>query len=116
VTDASSARVSLRHDPQAKVYEAVLDGEVVGGIAYDVEANRVSLLTTTVTPALQGRGIASAMIRLTLDAIRRDGHTVTIICPVVRSFIERHPDYENVIDAGHPGVKSTSSARRPPRR
>jgi hypothetical protein len=32
------------------------------------------------------------------------GKTVTIMCPIVRTFIVNNPGYADLIDPGHPGA------------
>jgi hypothetical protein len=36
--------------------------------------------------------------------------TVTIICPIVRTFIDNHPEYEDLVDRKRPGVKTAARA------
>jgi hypothetical protein len=36
--------------------------------------------------------------------VRAQGKTVTIMCPIVRTFIEHNPEYADLIDPKHPGV------------
>jgi predicted GNAT family acetyltransferase len=47
------------------------------------------------------------MIRRILDTVRSQNRTVTIICPIVRTFIDAHPEYEDLVNVHHPGVKNT---------
>jgi predicted GNAT family acetyltransferase len=66
--------------------------------------DRLVLLATSVFPEFRGQGVATELIRRVLDDVRRQHKTVTIMCPVVRTFIDRHPDYADLVDAQHPGV------------
>lgn len=43
-----------------------------------------------------------------LDDVRAQGKTVTIMCRIVRTFIERNPEYADLIDPEHPGVTKVS--------
>ena len=71
---------------------------------YEIEGPRLVLSHTAVQPRFQHQGIASALIAAALDDIRAKGKKVTIICPLVHSFIEGHPAYADLVDAEHPGV------------
>ncbi len=55
-----------------------------GGIAY---------LHTEVPPELSGRGIASFLIKYILDDAAAKGLKVKPVCPFVRAYIEKHPEY-----------------------
>jgi predicted GNAT family acetyltransferase len=62
------------------------------------------LLATSVFPEFRKQGIATELIRRVLDDVRAQGKTVTIMCPIVRTFIEHNPEYADLIDPKHPGV------------
>ena len=55
-------------------------------------------------PRVPQQGIATELIRRVLDDVRAQGKTVTIMCPIVRTFIENNPEYADLIDSKHPGV------------
>ena len=82
----------------------VRDNKALGRFELDVEgalafANyRVTpqalIITHTETPrALRGRGIASELIKGSLDLIRADGHKVIAGCGFVVDFLYKHPEY-----------------------
>lgn len=66
------------------------------------------LLATSVDPEFRKQGIATELIRRVLEDVRAQGRTITIRCPIVRTFIDRHPEYEDLVDVAHPGVRRTS--------
>ncbi|MGK5740626.1 GNAT family N-acetyltransferase [Micromonospora sp. URMC 103] len=93
------------HDEKLATYNAVVGGREVAGLTYDVARdNRLVLLATSVIPEFRNRGIATELIRRVLDDVRVQGRTVTIRCPIVRTFIEHNPEYADLIDPEHPGV------------
>ncbi|MGX1548804.1 GNAT family N-acetyltransferase [Streptomyces adustus] len=94
------------NDEKAGVYEARAGGaKVAGGLTYQVAGeNRLVLLATSVFPEFRNRGIATELIRRVLDDVRVQGKTVTLTCPVVRTFIERNPAYADLVDPEHPGA------------
>jgi GNAT superfamily N-acetyltransferase len=55
-------------------------------------------------PEFRKQGIATELIRRVLDDVRAQGKTVTIMCRIVRTFIERNAEYADLIDPEHPGV------------
>ncbi|MFF4901823.1 GNAT family N-acetyltransferase [Streptomyces sp. NPDC001068] len=92
-------------DEKAGVYEARAGGTEVAGLTYQAAGgNRLVLLATSVFPEFRQRGIATELIRRVLDDVRAQGKTVTLTCPVVRTFVEHNPAYADLIDPQHPGA------------
>jgi uncharacterized protein len=52
-----------------------------------------------VPPELGGKGIGSKLIRGALDSVRADGLKVIPQCPFVKAFIEKNPDYQDLLKA-----------------
>jgi len=47
---------------------------------------------------LEGRGVGSKLIRAALDSARDRGLKVIPICPFVKAFIVRHPEYQALVE------------------
>lgn len=94
------------NDEEHAVYEAVVGDTEVGGITYSLTGGRIVLISAFVSPEFRNQGFATEMIRQVLDDVRAQGKRATIICPIVRTFIDKHPQYEALVDPAHPGVKS----------
>ena len=93
------------NDEETGIYEAILGDTVVAGLPYNVAGDdRLVLLATSVFPEFRKQGIATELIRRVLNDVRGQGKTVTIMCPIVRTFIEHNPEYADLIDSKHPGV------------
>jgi len=100
---------TLVKDERARTYVAIVGDREIGGLTYDVaDADRLVLLATSVDPEFRKQGIATELIRRVLEDVRAQGRTITIRCPIVRTFIDRHPEYEDLVDVAHPGVRRTS--------
>ncbi|MBF8188151.1 N-acetyltransferase [Nonomuraea sp. K274] len=99
------------NDEKIGIYEAIAGDREIAGLPYNVASdNRLVLLATSVFPEFRKQGIGTELIRRVLDDVRAQGKTVTIMCPVVRRFIEHNPEYTDLIDPKHPGV--TKGSRR----
>ncbi|MGO4248456.1 GNAT family N-acetyltransferase [Paenarthrobacter sp. RAF54_2] len=93
------------NDEKTGIYEAILGDTEIAGLPYNlVDDDRLVLLATSVFPKFRKQGIATELIRRVFDDVRAQGKTVTIMCPIVRTFIERNPQYADLIDPKHPGV------------
>lgn len=77
-------------------YEAYLDGERVGELAYARRGDLVTALHTEVSPEAEGQGVGGALARALLDDARAGERLVMPLCPFVSGWIDRHPDYQGV--------------------
>ena len=57
----------------------------LGGIAY---------IHTEVPPELAGRGLGSILVRHILDYAQNEGLKVKAVCPFVKAYIDKHPEYQ----------------------
>jgi predicted GNAT family acetyltransferase len=83
---------SLRH------FEIIVDGKVAGFIQYVARPGKIILVHTEIDDAFEGRGLGSQLAAATLDDIRAQGLRVVPLCPFVASYIERHPEYDDLVD------------------
>lgn len=97
------------NDDKAGTYEAIAGDTVIAGLTYNVAGDdRLVLLATAVFPEFRKQGIATELIRRVLDDVRARGKTVTVLCPIVWAFIQRNPEYADLIDPKLPGVPTGS--------
>jgi quinol monooxygenase YgiN/predicted GNAT family acetyltransferase len=94
----------VRENTESQTYDALVDDDIAGTLLYEREGPRLVLTHTAVQPRFQHKGVASALIAGALDDIRAKGAKITILCPMVNTFIKSHPDYADLVDAEHPGV------------
>ena len=84
--------------PEAGRYEARADDRVLGLAAYQRQGDRVVFTHTEVDPDAEGSGVGSTLVRGALDDVRAHGLRVVPRCSFVRGYIERHPDYADLVD------------------
>jgi uncharacterized protein len=78
-------------------YEALLDGEIVGTAEYELSDDLMILIHTDVAPTHQDQGIGGTLARFVVNDARRRGLRVRPVCPFLRSWIDRHPDYADLV-------------------
>jgi predicted GNAT family acetyltransferase len=100
--------LQMLNDVNHSRYAAWIDGEEAATMPYRLVGGRMVLLTTTVREDLRGKGVAIEFIAHVLDDIRHSGRKVTNYCPIVRVFLDRFPQYVDVLDTARPGVTSES--------
>jgi uncharacterized protein len=96
MTDTSE-RVDIRNVEDALRYELWVDGTMAGRLEYRLMPGRIVLEHTEVEPEFDGRGFGSRLARTALDDARGAGLRVIPLCPFVRSWLKRHPEYEDLI-------------------
>lgn len=78
-------------------FEVLVDGELAGfADHHDVDGVRV-IPHTEVDPAFGGQGVGSALVRGILDATREAGLRVDPRCSFVASWIDKHPEYQDLL-------------------
>ena len=78
-------------------YEAVVDGEVAGVVFYQPHDGALVLVHTEVADEWEGRGIGGRLAAGTLDDIRARGLRIIPMCPFIRGYLERHPEYADLV-------------------
>lgn len=74
-------------------FEIHVDGQLAGFAQYRLAPGRITFTHTEIDEAFEGRGLGSALARGALDAARERGLAVVPLCPFIRSWIAKHPDY-----------------------
>lgn len=95
-----SSDVQVRHEPDDHRYAAYLDGALAGFAAYELaeEPARIVFTHTEVDPAYEGHGVGGAIARAALDDVRATGERAVVPqCPFIAAWIERHPDYADLV-------------------
>ena len=95
------ATIAVTDDPEAGRFEARLAGELAGAAYYRrLDESRVMFTHTEVDDAYEGRGVGSALARGALDAVRARGERVVPMCRFIAGYIDKHPEYQDLVDAG----------------
>jgi uncharacterized protein len=85
---------------RASRYELAVDGGVAVLDYKDSPLGHRLLVHTEVPDALQGRGLGSQLVRGVLDDVRARGRRIVPVCSFVKSFLERHREYEDIVARG----------------
>ena len=89
--------IDIRDVPERHRYELTLGDELAGFAGYRVRDGVLVFEHTEVDAAYEGRGLGSRLARFALDDARARGLRVRIECPFIRSYIRRHPEYEDLL-------------------
>ncbi|MCI4065356.1 N-acetyltransferase [Micromonospora sp. R77] len=87
----------VEENPAKHRFEILVDDALAGFTAYVPRGEVLVFTHTEVDDRFQGKGVGAALIRATLDQIRERGGRVVPKCPFMAAFIERHPEYADLV-------------------
>jgi len=87
---------TVSDNPARQRYELAVDGHVAASY-YEIADGVITFVHTEVPPELGGKGIGSKLIKGALDQVRADGLKVIAQCPFVKAYIEKHPEYADLL-------------------
>jgi uncharacterized protein len=93
---------TVQDAPASDRYE-IRDGDRVLGIAsYQRRGDTLVFTHTEVDPDAGQSGLGSTLVRGALDDVRSRGGRVVAQCSFVRGWIERHPEYGDLVKHEEP--------------
>lgn len=87
---------TVTHNAAAGRFEARVDGQLAE-CAYRRQGDTLLLTHTEVPSAAQGRGVAAALVKATLDWARAEGLRVRPLCSYVAAYMRRHPETQDLL-------------------
>ncbi|MCK9518734.1 MAG: N-acetyltransferase [Dehalococcoidia bacterium] len=94
---ATGADATIRKNEDKRRFEVMVDGQEAY-LTFADDSTRLWLLHTFVPPPLEGRGIAGRLAKHGLEYARENGLAVVPLRPYVLACIERHPDYQDLVE------------------
>lgn len=82
--NVTSGRIEIERDGRVAFLEYTLAGDVL------------ALIHTEVPSEVRHMGLASALAERALNWAREKGYKVDVICPFVREYIGKHPEYADL--------------------
>lgn len=83
--------------PAELAYRLYVGEREAGELRYARQGDRLVLVHTEVDRTLGRQGLGSALVRGALDDIRTRGLEIVPRCPFVRRYLERHPEYADLV-------------------
>ncbi len=93
---ATPLNLTITHRPEIGRFEAIVDG-LRCEADYRLDGRIMRMTHTGVPSALEGRGIAAALVKEALTWARQQGLQVDPICSYVRIYIKRHPEWQALL-------------------
>jgi len=83
--------------PGEQRFEIRADGELAGVVVYHMRGSAIAFLHTETEDRFRGHGVASHLVRSSLDAARERHLSVLPYCPYVQQWLTEHPDYKDLV-------------------
>ena len=110
---ADSGTIEVVDVPEKHRFEIRVDGRRAGHAEYSRKGDRLIFTHTEVDDAYEGQGLGSKLAAGALDAARAGDHPVVPLCPFIVSYIDRHPEYDELVD--HECLEYLETTRERPR-
>ncbi|MGB6350105.1 MAG: GNAT family N-acetyltransferase [Pseudolabrys sp.] len=86
---------NVRDNRERHRFELDADGHIAFS-NYKRSDGVLTILHTEVPKELEGHGVGSVLVRGVLDTARAEGLKVVPICPFVKAYMDRHPEYADL--------------------
>ncbi|NEM97727.1 GNAT family N-acetyltransferase [Pontibacter burrus] len=91
--------IEVKDNPAQSRFETTIDGHTAM-IEYKLQPGVITVLHTEVPKELEGRGIAGTMTKFALEHIRAKGLALIPLCPYMRAYLKKHPEYNDLVRDG----------------
>lgn len=92
---------SLIDRPEKNRFEMDVEG-MKAHVDYIINKNGVIYLTHTEVPKeLEGKGVASEMLKQIMKEIENREYSLIPICPFVKTYLSRQPEWKKLLDEHH---------------
>jgi predicted GNAT family acetyltransferase len=99
---SASPDVTVVHHADDEYYELLVDGRQAGLLVYHVLGGKLAITHAVIEETYRGRGLSWVLVGRALDDIRTRPVQVTNYCAVVRQFIQKNPQYADVLSTPRP--------------
>ena len=94
----SEPELTFVNDERRGRYHVLRGKRPVAFSEYELEPGRIVFTHTVVRPEFEGQGIGSRLAEYVVQDAQTRGLRIMPVCPFVRSYLRRHPEYESIVD------------------
>ena len=91
---------TVEHDETRSRYVLRQGGNTVAHADYTLQDGIITFTHTKVEPALEGQGVGSKLAAFALQDARKRGLRVVAACSFIAGYIDQHPEYASLLQAG----------------
>ncbi len=82
-------------------FELLRDGQPIGTLAYTQQGGTTVLRRIEVAEEFSGQGLAARFTEVTLAELASGAESVIPVCPFVRGYMIRNPQWQDLVPADH---------------
>jgi uncharacterized protein len=90
--------IEVRNAPERSRYEILVDGTFAGFTHYQPFEGSLVFDHTVIKEEFAGQGLASKLVRATLDDVRAQQLRIVPLCEYIAAWLEKHADYDDLVD------------------
>ncbi|MEG1585668.1 MAG: GNAT family N-acetyltransferase [Bacteroidales bacterium] len=94
--------MEIIHNASKNSFEVEIDG-YKAYVTYQIDAKTLDIRHTWVPTEINGRGIASALVKAAYDYALSNNLTPVATCSYAVVWLERHPEYHGVVGKDYGG-------------
>jgi uncharacterized protein len=83
--------------PDESRFEILVDGKRAGFMDYSIHGDTFTAVHTEIADEYEGQGLAAELVTIVLDRLRDTGMALRPLCPYVKRFLEKHPEYSDLV-------------------
>ncbi len=100
----SGPSVRVVDNPDKNRFEAYVGDSLAGLVTYHTRPGVVTLVHTEVDKAFEGHGVGGHLAQVALEDARSRGLQVEPRCPFIARYLERHPEFADLVLGSRPGT------------
>ena len=90
--------MNVTDHPERERYEIHVDGSLAGFAEYRGRKETRTFTHTEIDERFEGQGVGSRLVHDALEDARAKGLKVIPMCPFVKAYMARHPEYLDLVD------------------
>ena len=91
--------IEVRNDTEAGRYVIEADGVEVGFTEYHLRSGSIYFFVhTTIHDGFAGQGMGKRLAKAAMANVRTNGGSVVPLCPYIAAWLEKNPDYADLIN------------------
>ena len=96
--------ITVSDNPAEERYEVRVGAELGGFAQYRLQPGQIAFTHTEINDRFEGRGLGGKLVSFALDDARARDLAVLPFCPFVKAYIQRHPEYADLVAADRRGA------------
>jgi predicted GNAT family acetyltransferase len=89
--------MNIIHDPEDLRFYAKVAGEEAELTYTYPEAGVLDFDYTYIPPSARNKGLSDHLVKAGLEFARENNYQVIPSCPVVETYVKRHPEYQDLL-------------------